>query len=124
MYRSDAIFNKIPEKVMASPTRLIIFHSRMPTPDLPRYQDCHELWSKKRRRQQREQESLAAAARGGTGSNLAANTGDSSNPSVTTTNIKADGSGSLSGGILSNLPTSRSTSQPGSEKLDDNSLQG
>ena len=111
------------EKVMESLTRLI-FHSRMPTPDLPRYQDCHELWSKKRRRQQREQESLAAAARGGTGSNLAANTGDSSNPSVTTTNIKADGSGSLSGGILSNLPTSRSTSQPGSEKLDDNSLQG
>lgn len=27
---------------------------KLPTPDLPKYQDCHELWSKKRRRQQRE----------------------------------------------------------------------
>ncbi|XP_043920739.1 cyclin-dependent kinase 13 isoform X2 [Protopterus annectens] len=25
--------------------------SKMPTPDLPHWQDCHELWSKKRRRQ-------------------------------------------------------------------------
>jgi hypothetical protein len=28
---------------------------RMPPPQLPMYQDCHELWSKKRRRQMREQ---------------------------------------------------------------------
>ena len=98
---------------------------RMPTPELPKYQDCHELWSKKRRRQQREQqEVLAAAARGGTGSNIAATTGDSSNPSNTATALKTEGSGSLSGGILLNLPASRSTSQPGSEKLEDNSLQG
>merc|ERR1719367_1239718 len=79
---------------------------KLPTPELPKYQDCHELWSKKRRRQQREQEVLAASSRGGTGSNMAANTGDSSNPSVTTTAIRLEGSGSLSGGILSNLPAS------------------
>ena len=96
----------------------------MPTPELPKYQDCHELWSKKRRRQQREQEVLAAASRGGTGSNLAVHTGDSSNQSISTSAIKTEGSGSLSGGILSNVPQSRSTSQPGSEKLDENSLQG
>ncbi|XP_059478139.1 cyclin-dependent kinase 12 isoform X2 [Neocloeon triangulifer] len=32
---------------------------RLPPPQLPTWQDCHELWSKKRRRQLREQESLA-----------------------------------------------------------------
>ena len=103
---------------------LLIFISRMPTPELPKYQDCHELWSKKRRRQQREQEVLAAATRGGTSSNMVSNTGDSSNHSISTAAMKTEGSGSLSGGILSNLPVSRSTSQPGSEKLDENSLQG
>merc|ERR1719412_2143349 len=97
---------------------------KLPTPELPKYQDCHELWSKKRRRQQREQEVLAAAARGSTGSMVVSNTGDSSNHSISTAAMKTEGSGSLSGGILSNLPVSRSTSQPGSEKLDENSLQG
>lgn len=29
---------------------------RMVTPELPTWQDCHELWSKKRRRQMREAE--------------------------------------------------------------------
>ena len=96
----------------------------MPTPELPKYQDCHELWSKKRRRQQREQEVLAAAARGSTGSMVVSNTGDSSNHSISTAAIKAEGSGSLSSGILNNLPVSRSTSQPSSEKQDENSLQG
>lgn len=28
----------------------------MPAPELPTWQDCHELWSKQRRRQQREQQ--------------------------------------------------------------------
>jgi cyclin-dependent kinase 12/13 len=28
----------------------------MPVPELPTWQDCHELWSKKRRRQLREQQ--------------------------------------------------------------------
>ncbi|XP_065339359.1 cyclin-dependent kinase 12 isoform X1 [Cloeon dipterum] len=32
---------------------------RLPPPQLPTWQDCHELWSKKRRRQMREQEALA-----------------------------------------------------------------
>ena len=95
----------------------------MPPPELPKYQDCHELWSKKRRRQQREQEVLAAA-RGGAASSGGA-IGDSSNLSTAGTGaIKTEGSGSLSGGLLSNLPASRSTSQPGSEKLEENSLQG
>lgn len=35
---------------------------RMPTPKLPTWQDCHELWSKKRRRQLREQESMSNTA--------------------------------------------------------------
>lgn len=29
---------------------------RMPPPELPTWQDCHELWSKKRRRQLKEQQ--------------------------------------------------------------------
>ncbi|KAL4635397.1 cyclin-dependent kinase 13-like [Arapaima gigas] len=34
--------------------------ARMPPPDLPLWQDCHELWSKKRRRQKQMQEEPAA----------------------------------------------------------------
>lgn len=34
-------------------------YRRMPAPELPTWQDCHELWSKQRRRQQREQEGQA-----------------------------------------------------------------
>lgn len=34
----------------------IVIVFRMPPPDLPITQDCHELWSKKRRRQIREQQ--------------------------------------------------------------------
>ncbi|XP_028931114.1 cyclin-dependent kinase 12 [Ornithorhynchus anatinus] len=33
--------------------------SKMAPPDLPHWQDCHELWSKKRRRQQRQSSSAA-----------------------------------------------------------------
>uniref|UniRef100_A0A667Z5J6 Cyclin dependent kinase 13 n=1 Tax=Myripristis murdjan TaxID=586833 RepID=A0A667Z5J6_9TELE len=33
---------------------------KMPPPDLPLWQDCHELWSKKRRRQKQMPEELAA----------------------------------------------------------------
>lgn len=32
----------------------------MPAPQLPTWQDCHELWSKKRRRQLREQQESSA----------------------------------------------------------------
>jgi len=32
---------------------------KMPPPDLPTWQDCHELWSKKRRRQLKEQAEAA-----------------------------------------------------------------
>ncbi|KAJ8375103.1 hypothetical protein SKAU_G00056830 [Synaphobranchus kaupii] len=34
--------------------------AKMPTPDLPLWQDCHELWSKKRRRQKQMPEEPAA----------------------------------------------------------------
>lgn len=34
---------------------------RMPAPQLPTWQDCHELWSKKRKRLLREQQESAAA---------------------------------------------------------------
>ena len=71
---------------------------RMPPPELPKFQDCHELWSKKRRRQQREQQEVSAyvpqSASGGNSLNLAS------------------------------YPQSRSTSQPGSEKQDDSNLVG
>ncbi|XP_012995002.1 cyclin-dependent kinase 13 [Esox lucius] len=35
--------------------------SKMPPPDLPLWQDCHELWSKKRRRQKQMPEELSAS---------------------------------------------------------------
>nr|XP_006634476.1 PREDICTED: cyclin-dependent kinase 13 [Lepisosteus oculatus] len=34
--------------------------AKMPTPDLPLWQDCHELWSKKRRRQKQMPEEMTA----------------------------------------------------------------
>lgn len=34
---------------------------RMPAPQLPTWQDCHELWSKKRKRLLREQQESVAA---------------------------------------------------------------
>lgn len=34
----------------------IVKYSRMSAPELPTWQDCHELWSKKRRKQLREQQ--------------------------------------------------------------------
>ena len=80
----------------------------MPPPELPTYQDCHELWSKKRRRQMREQQQVegsgslnsapAGASQGGAGS-----------PHLTS------GPVSKSGSIVS---------QPSSDKLEDNSSQG
>uniref|UniRef100_A0A4W3J1H1 Cyclin dependent kinase 13 n=1 Tax=Callorhinchus milii TaxID=7868 RepID=A0A4W3J1H1_CALMI len=36
-------------------------HTKMPPPDLPHWQDCHELWSKKRRRQKQSGVDDAAA---------------------------------------------------------------
>ena len=81
------------------------FFFRMGPPELPTYQDCHELWSKKRRRQLREQlqveGGLATATQGvsqGGGS-----------PHQTS------GPVSKSGSVIS---------QPSSEKLEENSSQG
>ena len=77
----------------------------MPPPNLPKYQDCHELWSKKRRRQQREQQEVATAVTATTAS----------------TQSGTGGGGGNSQQQLS-LPTSyKSTSQPGSEKQEDSS---
>ncbi|BFF98707.1 cyclin-dependent kinase 12 [Drosophila madeirensis] len=50
------------EDALKSPWLKKINPDEMPTPQLPTWQDCHELWSKKRRRQLREQqESLPPA---------------------------------------------------------------
>ena len=99
--------------------------NRMPPPELPKNQDCHELWSKKRRRQMRELEAVNAAGLRGGGGSMPSScaggpTGDSSTQSGNA--VKNEGSGSLTGSGL--LPASRSTSQPGSEKMDDSSIPG
>lgn len=44
------------EDALRSPWLKNINPDEMPTPPLPTWQDCHELWSKKRRRQLREQQ--------------------------------------------------------------------
>ncbi|XP_020816573.1 cyclin-dependent kinase 12 [Drosophila serrata] len=44
------------EDALRSPWLKKINPDEMPTPQLPTWQDCHELWSKKRRRQLREQQ--------------------------------------------------------------------
>ncbi|KMZ01019.1 cyclin-dependent kinase 12 [Drosophila simulans] len=44
------------EDALRSPWLKKINPDEMPTPQLPTWQDCHELWSKKRRRQMREQQ--------------------------------------------------------------------
>ncbi|KAH8373523.1 hypothetical protein KR009_012403 [Drosophila setifemur] len=46
------------EDALRSPWLKKINPDEMPTPQLPTWQDCHELWSKKRRRQLREQQEL------------------------------------------------------------------
>ncbi|XP_070565821.1 cyclin-dependent kinase 12-like [Ptychodera flava] len=40
------------DKALECPWLKDLDHNRMPTPSLPTWQDCHELWSKKRRRKQ------------------------------------------------------------------------
>ncbi|CAG9786933.1 unnamed protein product, partial [Diatraea saccharalis] len=44
------------EEALKSPWLKNVVPEQMPAPELPTWQDCHELWSKQRRRQQREQE--------------------------------------------------------------------
>lgn len=77
---------------------------KMPPPALPKFQDCHELWSKKRRREQRE-----AQAAGPSTSVSAAG----SNAASTQQSLPHSAAGSY-----------RSSSQPGSEKQEDNSNLG
>lgn len=44
------------DEALKSPWLKNVVPEQMPGPELPTWQDCHELWSKQRRRQQREQE--------------------------------------------------------------------
>ncbi|XP_045536426.1 cyclin-dependent kinase 12 isoform X1 [Papilio machaon] len=44
------------EEALKSPWLKNVVPEQMPAPELPTWQDCHELWSKQRRRQQREQD--------------------------------------------------------------------
>ncbi|CAG4982815.1 unnamed protein product [Colias eurytheme] len=44
------------EEALKSQWLKSVVPDQMPAPELPTWQDCHELWSKQRRRQQREQE--------------------------------------------------------------------
>ncbi|XP_050555624.1 cyclin-dependent kinase 12 isoform X6 [Spodoptera frugiperda] len=44
------------EDALKSPWLKNVVPEQMPAPELPTWQDCHELWSKQRRRQQREQD--------------------------------------------------------------------
>lgn len=54
------------EAALRSPWLAPVRPDRLPPPDLPHWQDCHEMWSKRRRRQLRlEQDMAVAAAAGG-----------------------------------------------------------
>ncbi|KAL0882879.1 hypothetical protein ABMA27_016397 [Loxostege sticticalis] len=55
------------EDALKSPWLKSVVPDQMPAPELPTWQDCHELWSKQRRRQQREE----AARRGEDGKEFA-----------------------------------------------------
>lgn len=88
---------------------------RMPPPELPQYQDCHELWSKKRRRQQREQ--LAAAST--TNTNNTANNSSSSSQGPGGGGPLGTDSGPPDGSSAKN-----SVSAPSSEKLNEDSMPG
>eukprot|EP00095_Tigriopus_kingsejongensis_P008467 maker-scaffold18_size714446-snap-gene-3.27 protein:Tk08467 transcript:maker-scaffold18_size714446-snap-gene-3.27-mRNA-1 annotation:"cyclin-dependent protein kinase-like protein" len=74
---------------------------KMPPPELPQNQDCHELWSKKRRRQQREQQAVASAQ------------GSAATAAESGASAAAEGSSKTS-----------SVSAPNSEKLNEDSLPG
>ncbi|KAJ8731141.1 hypothetical protein PYW07_004305 [Mythimna separata] len=46
------------DDALKSPWLKNVVPDQMPAPELPTWQDCHELWSKQRRRQQREQDHM------------------------------------------------------------------
>merc|ERR1712088_409005 len=81
---------------------------KMPVPQVPTHQDCHELWSKKRRRQMREAQDQSNQ------SAVSANTNRGSIPSLPGSEENSQGqSGTYRGnGGSTSKPTSRSQSPP------------
>ncbi|XP_052741574.1 cyclin-dependent kinase 12 isoform X2 [Bicyclus anynana] len=65
---------------------------QMPAPELPTWQDCHELWSKQRRRQQREQEQSKPKSYGFNPEEKSDSTGfNQSDPSYKSEPFKSEG---------------------------------
>merc|ERR1719219_2733924 len=81
---------------------------KMPVPQLPTHQDCHELWSKKRRRQMREAQDQSNQ------SAVSANTNRGSIPSLPGSEENSQGQSGpyRGGGGSTSKPTSRSQSPP------------
>ncbi|KAM7302902.1 cyclin-dependent kinase 12 [Ixodes scapularis] len=52
------------EAALRGPWLAPVRPERMPPPDLPHWQDCHEMWSKRRRRQLRLEQDMAASSGG------------------------------------------------------------
>ncbi|XP_064456771.1 cyclin-dependent kinase 12-like isoform X1 [Ornithodoros turicata] len=52
------------EAALRSPWLAPVRPDRLPPPDLPHWQDCHEMWSKRRRRQLRQEQDMAVATAG------------------------------------------------------------
>lgn len=52
------------EAALRSPWLAQVRPDRMAPPDLPHWQDCHEMWSKRRRRQLRLEQDMAASSSG------------------------------------------------------------
>jgi len=88
---------------------------KMPVPQLPTHQDCHELWSKKRRRQMREAQDQSNQ------SAVSANTNRGSIPSLPGSEENSQGQSgnyrSTGGGGSTSKPTSRSQSPPSPASL-------
>ncbi|XP_055854542.1 cyclin-dependent kinase 12 [Episyrphus balteatus] len=50
------------EDALKSPWLKNVFPEQMPTPELPTWQDCHELWSKMRRKREKQEQAPVAAS--------------------------------------------------------------
>ena len=116
LYKIANLFNHIRD--FSNTIFFLFYDRRMPPPELPKFQDCHELWSKKRRRQLRQQELQQAS-----NSNSNSATG-ASNPGA---GAAASGSNADQSNSQPNSDKQQSTSQPPQITLggeDSNSFQG